>query len=413
MTFAKNLHCINGLRAHSLPLIIYGAGVVGRVLYDICGQLGLHVEAFCDGSTAVANTTFCQRPVIYAEDLPTHYHDAFFLISSASIRDVVEKLQRLGYDKWQAGGPLLEHYYKGAPAEGTYLNYEKFAVETCIWCHHAYTAKHGLYIRSLDVVITERCSLKCKDCSNLMQYYESPRDCNWDVLMASLERFSRVVDDVLEYRVIGGEAFLNRRWPEVVSRLLHEPKARRVVLYTNGTLLPSKDRLSVLRHPKALVIISDYGMLSKRLTSLTKTLQDLDITHYVLQLDTWLDCARIGPHHRTPEENTKLFLDCCAKNMLTLLEGRLYRCPFSANAFRLQAVPDKPLDYVELLPHSNEIREDILRAQIWSYLNNKSYLEVCDFCNGRPLAGPEVPPAVQIKTPLPYRKYPSTNFHGQ
>ena len=28
----------------------------------------------------------------------------------------------------------------------------------------------------MDVVITERCSLKCKDCANLMQYYEKPQN---------------------------------------------------------------------------------------------------------------------------------------------------------------------------------------------------------------------------------------------
>ncbi len=28
-----------------------------------------------------------------------------------------------------------------------------------------------LNVKHLDLVLTEKCSLKCKDCSNLMQYY--------------------------------------------------------------------------------------------------------------------------------------------------------------------------------------------------------------------------------------------------
>ncbi|MEJ5365241.1 MAG: hypothetical protein WHS86_09080 [Desulfosoma sp.] len=387
------------------PLLIYGAGVVGKVLYQLCEALGLTVEAFCDGSTARANTTFCDRPVIHASDLPHHYQDARFLISVASIKDVVDKLHELGYRTWKAGGPLLKQYRTSPSPQGSSFNYVDFAVETCIWCHDAYLAGSGLFIRSVDVVITERCSLRCKDCSNLMQYYENPRDCDWDKLMASIGRFCDLVDDVLEFRVIGGEAFMNKRWPQVVGHLVSQPKAKRVVLYTNGTILPPKNGLEALKHPKVLVIISNYGKISRKLLPLKKALEDMGIKHYILNIDSWLDCARIEPHHRPSPENKRLFADCCAKNMLTLSDGRLHRCPFSANAFRLGAIPDFPTDYVDLFEAPlSEAREN-LRKEIWNYLHKKEFLHTCDFCNGRPLAGPEVLPAVQIGKPLPYRKY--------
>lgn len=401
-------HLFITLKNDPRPLLIYGAGVVGKVLLEICEEIGLTVQAFCDGSTALANTTFCDRPVIHASDLPHHYQDACFLISVASIKDVVEKLNELGYRTWKAGGPLLKRYRPSPGAQVSYLNYVDYAVETCIWCHDAYLAHSGLFIRSVDVIITERCSLRCKDCSNLMQYYQAPRDCDWDRLLESIGRFCDLVDDVLEFRVIGGEAFMNKRWPKVVSHLVSQPKARRVVLYTNGTILPPEDRLQALRHSKVLVIISNYGKISRNLPRLKKALEDMGIKHYVLNIDSWLDCARIEPHHRTVRENKHLFADCCAKNMLTLSDGRLHRCPFSANAFRLGAVPDFKTDYVDLFKANlNEARET-LRKEIWNYLNHKEYLHTCDFCKGRPLAGPEVAPAVQIEKPLSYRKYEMT-----
>ena len=30
----------------------------------------------------------------------------------------------------------------------------------------------SLHLKCIDIVVTEKCSMKCKDCSNLMQYYE-------------------------------------------------------------------------------------------------------------------------------------------------------------------------------------------------------------------------------------------------
>jgi len=405
----KNSHqvILDGLRKSQIPLLIYGAGVVGQVLFHICERLGLTVDGFCDGSSAVAHTTVCNRFVLHTSDLPAQYPEAVFLISVASIKDVVEKLEELGYLTWYPGGPLLKEYYIAEPTRSPILSYTDFAVETCIWCHKAFLAEEGLYIRSVDVMITERCSLRCKDCSNLMQYYTQPRDCDEHNLKASINRLCHLVDDILECRVIGGDAFMYKRWPNIVTHLLPQAKIRRVVVYTNGTLLPSKSQLECLKHPKALVVISNYGPLSKKLQSLTKTLQDMHITYRVLDIDSWLDCARIQPHHRTAEENKRLFADCCAKNMLTLSNGSLFRCPFSANAFRLEAVPHSSSDYVNLWPKSSGLEDDeTVRRKIWAYLHTIPFLQTCDFCNGRPLAGPSVVPAVQTRTPLPYHKYP-------
>ena len=36
-------------------------------------------------------------------------------------------------------------------------------------------AKDVLNLKAMDIVVTERCSMKCRDCSNLMQYYVKPQ----------------------------------------------------------------------------------------------------------------------------------------------------------------------------------------------------------------------------------------------
>ena len=41
---------IKKLKADSLPVIIYGAGATGQVLYHACIESGIEVECFCDGT---------------------------------------------------------------------------------------------------------------------------------------------------------------------------------------------------------------------------------------------------------------------------------------------------------------------------------------------------------------------------
>jgi hypothetical protein len=224
--------------------------------------------------------------------------------------------------------------------------------------------------------------------------------------MASIDAFCTVVDDVMDFRVIGGEVFINRDWHHVVRRLVDEPKARRVVLYTNGTLMPDKGHLTLLQQKKVLVIATDYGSHSRKLGELCGWFRENEIAHHVLAIDAWLDCATIEMRDRSHEETNVLYQNCCAKNMPTLSNGKLFNCPYAANADRLSAIPNNQRDYVNILEMNRAGTDrDVVREQVRSSLWRIDYLETCRFCSSRPLSGTTVPPATQTKQSLPYRKY--------
>lgn len=394
------------IKKKRLPVIICGAGVVGKALLDLCEEAGIDVECFCDSSRKVAGSGFCGKEVIYTPDLRKRYDDALFLISVAAIKDVVDLLREMGFKNWYAGGPLLKRLDVSQDRPDGSLDYAKFAIENCILCHDGYLNPNRLFLRSIDLIITERCSLRCKDCSNLMQYYENPKNCDTGMLLKSIDAFCKVVDEVMDFRVIGGDAFMNKEWPVIVERLTLEPRAKRVVLYTNGTIVPNKKYISQLKHNKTLVIITDYGVLSKKMPELRAMLEKNRIAHHVLTVTEWLDCSAIMDHHRTVAQNREVFRLCCARNMATLSDGKLFRCPYSANAVRLSAVPDNKGDYVDLFGEPlDDANIRATRNKVRDYLLNKDYLETCGYCNGRPLSGAEVPPAVQIAEPLRYHKH--------
>jgi glycosyltransferase involved in cell wall biosynthesis len=397
---------INEIKAQELPVIIYGAGVVGKTLLYICKNEGIKIESFCDSSKKAAQSNFCNLEVIYAHDLKKKYRDAIFLISAAAIKDVVDLLTDSGFSKWYAAGLILKDLDISQNSPDASIDYTKFAIENCILCHYGYLNPDKLFLRSIDLIITERCSLKCRDCSNLMQYYEKPGDCNIDMLLKSIDVFFTVFDEVMDFRIIGGDTFMNKNWHIIVSRLADERRAKRIVLYTNGTIIPHEKYIPLLKNDKVLIIITDYGPLSKKLAGLKKMLEENKVSHHIIEITEWLDCSSIIPHNRTIEQNKEIFKNCCAKNMATLSDGKLFRCPYGANAHRLRAVPNSPGDYIDLFQEpvdSVNIKER--KNKVKEYLLDKDYLDTCDYCSGRPLSGNEIPPAIQVKKPLKYQKY--------
>lgn len=392
------------MKNKNLPLIISGAGVVGEVLLSICREQGIKVECFCDASKKVSLNKFCDLDVVYTPDLLKKYKDAIFLISVVAIKDVVDILHESGYSKWYAGGTLLKNL--DIAQNESLIDYTKFAIENCILCHEAYLNPDKLFFRSIDLIITERCSLRCKDCSNLMQYYKNPKDCDINLLLKSVDVFFKVIDEVMDFRVIGGDVFMNREWYKVVERLLDEPKAKRIVLYTNGTIVPNEEYIPLLKNHKVLTIITNYGILSRNLEKLKEIFNKNNISYNVLNVTEWLDCSKIEKRNRTVKQNMEIFKVCCAKNMPTLSDGKIFRCPYSANAFRLLAVPDYKNDYIDLFEEAiNNKNINKIKNKVKEFILNKDYLGTCDFCNGRPLSGTEVRPATQASKPLEYYKY--------
>ena len=398
---------INEIKESKLPIIIAGAGIVGKKILKLCQEHNITVECFCDNSIKVAESDFCGLKVILTSTLKKSYAAATIIISVAAIKDVVDLLKNIGFPNWHAGGELLKDLPLNQNNPDGAINYEQFAIDSCIRCHNGYINPDKLFFRSIDIIITERCSLRCKDCSNLMQYYNNPQHCDSKMLLKAIDSFCTIADEVMEFRIIGGEAFLNKEWPLIIKRLIDEKKAKRIVLYTNGTLLPPKKHLPSLQNDKILIVISDYGPLSKKLETLKNLLTEHAIAYHVLEVDEWLDCSAITPHQRTSAQNREIFTNCCAKNMLTLSDGKLFRCPYAANASRLMAVPNYKDDYIDLLnkPLTTEKQISETKSLVRNYIFDKDFLKICDYCNGRPLAGNEIAPTVQTDTPLPYTKY--------
>lgn len=255
---------------------------------------------------------------------------------------------------------------------------------------------NSLSIKSVDAVVTEGCSLKCKDCSNLMQYYKKPKAADLQLLQDSTENILSNIDAVFEWRILGGEPFIYKNLHEYIDYLSNKSKIKSIIIYTNGTIVPSDLLIKSIKESKAIVDISNYGELSRNIETLQRIFDEHRIP-YALKEPEWTDSGRITKKQNLDEELLEQrFFNCCTRDVLTLLHGYMYRCPFSANLMNLSK------DYIDELDriYVGDKKDISIREKLNKLYKSKKYLSACDNCNGRDFSTPFVETAVQTRKVL-------------
>jgi len=402
----SNQATIAEIKAQGLPVIIFGADVVGEVIYHACRDAGIDVTAFCDNNKNKIDRPWCGLEIIHAPEVPKRYDDAIFMIASTYIRDITAQLDLYGYKKRYDAGAMLRSYDIYRNEYSRPMHFVEFSVGACLLSHNGYMDPNRLYLRGVDLIITEKCSMKCKDCANLMQFYDAPINMEMSEIEATIEKFCSIIDEVYEVRVIGGEPLMNKEYHVIIDKLTKQPKVKRVVVYTNGTIMPKDEHIAHLQSEKVIFIITDYDELSRNLAGLTAKLKANGIDYVVQKAAGWTDSGGIRQHHRTDAQLEETFKYCCVKNYTSISDGKLYRCPFSANAARLHAAPQYEEDYFDMFKETEGVTDlSDVKARIRSFLSEKKFLRTCDFCNGRTYGSPEITPALQTKKPLAYLKF--------
>lgn len=367
--------------------VIFGAGNVGQLLLRELQSVdhAPSIVCFCDNNPS--KKSFAGLPVLTPSAVKEKYPDAVFYISLSDIDDAVQQLQSLGFQRWVS----LPHLQRTLvptinPDKWTWdvpLDAVHHVFNSAYWCHQHYEKK-DFFLHSVDIMVTARCSLRCRDCCNLMPLYRQPENFSPDTIMREVNRLLASIDALVEARVIGGEPLMNQEFHRIVEYLAAKEKIKKVVIYTNGTIPLREEQAAALQHEKVFFMITDYGTLSRSLSQQVAFLSRLHIAHWVMKAGGWTDCGKVEKHNRTLDENKKIFSLCCANNLFTLLDGRLYRCPFSANAH-----------HMKLISESSEGGATLERSAIVA-LREKESLVACDYCNGRMRGSPEITPAIQL-----------------
>lgn len=372
-------------------IIIYGAGRYGELALRGLQHLNLEPLYFADKT--FAGKKYLGIKVISPNELKNHKKDVILIASYNYFSEMIETLKTTGNIFFYDILKLLELKYDESILSEYTLdeknNYFKYfnVVENA--------GKKGLVITHCEVVLTERCTLHCKDCANLMQYYSHPEDIKIDDIIHYFKYFLNTIDMLLELRLLGGEPFLYKDLSKILNEFYIHSKIQNITVYTNSTIMPSEEILEHLKNPKISVHMSDYGLKNSKIKQLEILFKKNQINYYIHKYEKWYDMGGIQKRGYDNCVKRSLYENCIMSKCYTFYRGKFYLCPRAAHGEQLGAFVNPRNEFVDFTVSSIDINEK--KEELKNLLKGKKFITACDFCNGASAKSKEVTAAIQIK----------------
>lgn len=241
----------------------------------------------------------------------------------------------------------------------------------------------------LTVVLTPRCSLRCKECNNLMWMFSGSRDLAAGKIIASLENIISQFDFIPCIELIGGEPFTAQNLKDVLDFLSGQEKVLCIEITTNATIIPHKEIINQLKNPKVIIHISDYGNVVNSQKFL-ECMRQNEIRFRILEFQgRWVSTGGTEKRNRSVEDLTRQYYQCVSGNLCkTLWEDRIYPCARAASLAALEIMTD--------CPSINSIEKEGLRERMYSFYIVPS-CGACDYCDVSIENPVYVEPAVQLE----------------
>tara|TARA_B100000768_G_C11275691_1_gene375826 strand:- start:523 stop:1833 length:1311 start_codon:yes stop_codon:yes gene_type:complete len=414
-------------------VIIRGAGTLGKIAINALYKLNIKVDYFWEDDPKKQGLKYCDIDVLDTDQISKIAKNANIFLASNYFAVIIPQIKKLELNNIFNVFELIKktdfkdiisstdkEIHNFGEVKRFPFNQRPIEIERVLDTHHTSLQTQNsqafnddglgkLNIKYIDLVITERCSMKCVDCSNLMQYYKNPRNSTFEEVKKSVEVTMSSIDYLSEFRVIGGEPFMNKDIGRIIDLLKTFKNLSRIIIYTNATIVPKNETLKSLIHKKVSLDITRYETHKHSINNhekLMDVLKENKINYITHTADRWTDSGRVKKYERTENELQSLFHNCCVGDILSILNGKLYRCPFSANAHNINAIPYNEKDIIDLLDEN--IKGDVMRKKIeklYTRKDRKEYLTACKFCKGRDLNTPEIPAGLQTKVILENPKF--------
>ena len=247
--------------------------------------------------------------------------------------------------------------------------------------------KKIMSIPRIPIVLTPKCSLRCKECNNLMWKFETYQDLSTEKIKKSIKRLIDSVDFLPIVELIGGEPFAAKNIKEVLDFLIEEKKVLHIEITTNATIIPQQELIKSLQNEKVNVRISDYSMIVNQ-NRFIECIQENKINYEKLSFESWIATGGIKKRNRNSTELIKQYYRCDAGYLCkTLWEDKIYPCARAASLARLGICGECP--YVDVL-HSENLREQLIHFFMAPTCGP------CDYCNVALEEVEVVEPAIQL-----------------
>ena len=257
---------------------------------------------------------------------------------------------------------------------------------------HGIVRGNFLPIDHLEIVVGSQCTLHCRKCANLMQYYKHPTVFEAGQIEEDVHKLLELDIKIDRVNIIGGEPFLYKELPSLIALLQGSAKVGCIRVITNGTFPPPSSTLEALKFSKVQVFISNYIGIGAKTNEVYQTLKHARVNVLVSTVPWFNYHHHFAGYHRSADELETIYRNChvaCHE----LLNGEFHLCPTSAHGMYLGLIPRDENSFVSIRHNGSKMeKKEIVRKL--EYLLTKQVPNACDFCSGD--TGEIVPVAEQL-----------------
>lgn len=266
-------------------------------------------------------------------------------------------------------------------------------------------ADNEIHVCHGTLIVTFRCTLKCKLCCVYAPYYKGAKDYPLQELERSVTSFFQLIDFCEVFNIQGGEPLLHPDLSRVIEHVMkYKGQIKTVLLTTNGTLMPKPELIEVLRRfrDSIQVNISNYGPdLSRKVPQLTVLLNENGIRNNTfkyygteMHYGGWLDFTDHTFKNLSEEELIRQCEECGCRSssQFAIRGGELFCCGRNMRRSDLGIIPKDEKSRVDMFD-SRTVSEK--RENVRAILSAK-YTPACPYCTGKRLGREHESPAVQL-----------------
>ncbi|MCI8755710.1 MAG: radical SAM protein [Oscillospiraceae bacterium] len=340
----------------------------------------LHIIGFIDSDKMKWGTHFMGCPVVSPDEVPFQQDHVRCIVASLAYGKIRQELERRGLEEnvdFCSGRQFI--------AAHQWADYQKVC------------------LTRVELAVTSCCNLRCRNCSRSIPYYKQHRHYPVDTLLADVDAYFRWVDSVGQFIIYGGEPFLHPDIAEFTEKMAerYHSKIQDLIFLSNGTIIPEKRQLEVMKQYKIHVQIGDYRKgiptLQPKVDSFIDVLETYGIDYSLPISDMWLDFNHT-PEDRSSWDDEKLKNFCkeCCSQCRGLYNQKYYFCDIGGSAALAGLYPEEPGDYFDLSgPADTQKKEALIAFDLDGA--PKQYVSYCRNCGGFPAVNQQfIPVAEQL-----------------
>lgn len=253
-------------------------------------------------------------------------------------------------------------------------------------------------IRFLVLWVGTKCTLRCRNCCNLIPYAK-PMSYDAQKVIAHLAYITK--DIVVEkLQIQGGEPFTHPQLDEIILSCVQNLNIKKIEIASNGTVFPKEKTLEILREYKDKIVLrlSKYECVVSRQNDVNIYLQKAGIKaeyyDFMFNNGLWFDSGDINQNYNADQQEVKeIYRTCSNRSCWVLADDYLAICGKIINLYEIKG---GKLDENNIINVSALVEHNIPFADSLQEFDRKYREEVPVLCGYCKMQNEYIEPAIQI-----------------